>query len=202
MVPFLVATGSVALLRASHPAVHRADPGAKVVLGALTNTAWISLAQIYRHPGARGLFDVAAVNGFTKLPANVLVYLRYVRNAMDRGGDSAKPLLATEVSWPSAKGKTSQPYDFLTTEAGQARDIAAVLPLIGAQYQALGLAGFDYYTWIGSEAKRGIAFSYAGLLADRDGTVHVKPALAAFRKGALGLEHCARKGSLATSCIR
>ncbi len=192
----------VALLRASHPAVHRADPGAKVVLGALTNTAWISLAQIYRQPGARGLFDVAAVNGFTKLPANVLVYLRYVRDAMNRGGDSTKPLLATEVSWPSAKGRTSQPYDFLTTEAGQARDIAAVLPLIGAQYKALGLAGFDYYTWIGSEAKRGIAFSYAGLLADRERTVHVKPALAAFRTGVLRLEHCTRKGSLATSCIR
>ena len=196
------AAGYVALLRASHAAVRRADPGAKVVLGALTNTAWISLAQIYRRPGAQGLFDVVAVNGFTKIPANVLVYLRYVRNAMDRGGDPTKPLLATEVSFPSAKGKTSQPYDFLTTEAGQARDIATLLPMIGAQYKALGLAGFDYYTWIGSEARRGIAFSYAGLLADRDGTVHVKPALAAYRNGALRLEHCARKGSLATSCIR
>lgn len=34
------------------------------------------------------------------------------------------------------------------------------------------------------------------------GAVHVKPALAAFRTGALRLERCARNGAMATSCIR
>ena len=37
----------VAMLRLAHQAIKRADPGAKVVLGALTNFAWRSIGQIY-----------------------------------------------------------------------------------------------------------------------------------------------------------
>ena len=64
------ASSYVRLLRVSHAAIKRADPSAKVVLGALTNTAWVSLRQIYRIPGARKLFDVIAVNGYTATPAS------------------------------------------------------------------------------------------------------------------------------------
>ncbi|MGH2930004.1 MAG: hypothetical protein ACRDL8_17510, partial [Solirubrobacteraceae bacterium] len=92
-----------ALLRVAHGAIKRADPGAKVVLGALTNTAWKSLGQLYRVRGVRRLFDAVAVNGFTRLPADVILYLRLMRRAMDRFHDGATPLIATEVSWPSAR---------------------------------------------------------------------------------------------------
>ncbi len=191
----------VGLLRAAHTAVKRADPRAKVVLGALTNLAWRSLGQIYRIRGARGLFDIAAVNGFTKTPAHVMLYLRFVRAAMNRSGDSAKPMLATELSWPSASGQTSSRYDFDTTQAGQARNIATLLPLLGEQRAALRLAGFYYYTWIGDEVRGAQAFDFAGLLRLHAGRVTVKPALGAFRRGALALERCRRKGRVATSCI-
>jgi hypothetical protein len=190
----------VALLRSAHAAIHKADPGAKLVLGALTNLAWRSITQLYGL-GARNLFDVASVNGFTAKPSDVILYMRFMRNAMDHNKDGHKPLLATEVSWPSAKGKSRQTFDFDTTEAGQARNIAALLPMIGADYKRLGLAGFYYYTWMGDEGDRSLAFNFAGLLRFRKGKVTVKPALAAFRNGALALEGCARKGSLATSCI-
>jgi hypothetical protein len=196
------ATGYVSLLRAAHTAINRADPGAQVVLGALTNLAWQAVGQIYRVPGARGLFDIAAVNGFTLEPANVILYMRFMRDAMDRFGDRLKPLLATEISWPSAEGKTSSHYDFDTTEAGQARDIAAVLPMLGQQRASLGLIGFYYYTWMGEENPGTQAFNFAGLLGFHNGKVTVKPALAAFRAGVLALEHCKRKGAVATSCIR
>ncbi len=192
----------VALLGAAHAAVKRADPGAKVVLGALTNLAWRSLGQIYRIHGARGLFDFAAVNGFTKTPAHVMRYLHFVRDAMNRFGDRAKPMLATEVSWPSASGQTSSRYDFDTTEAGQARDITTLLPLLGRQRAALRLAGFYYYTWIGDEQRGTQAFNFAGLLRLNAGRITVKPALGAFRRGALALEGCRRKGRVATSCVR
>ncbi len=195
------AAGYVGLLRAAHTAVKRADPGAKVVLGALTNLAWRSLGQIYRIHGARGLFDIVAVNGFTKTPAHVMLYLHFMRAAMDRFGDGAKPMLATELSWPSAKGQTSSHYDFDTTQAGQARNIATLLPLLGAQRAALRLAGFYYYTWIGDEERGAQAFDFAGLLRLHAGRVTVKPALGAFRRGALTLEHCRRKGRVATTCI-
>ena len=195
--------GYTALLRAAHTAIKQADPSAQVVLGALTAYAWTSLAKLQtRDPGFGRLFDVASVNGFTRRPADVILYLRYMRRAMSRYGDGSKPLLATEVSWPSARGQTKQNYDFDTTQAGQARNIGALLPMIGSDYRSLHLAGFYYYTWMGSESKGNPAFDFAGLLADRGGTVHAKPALRAFRTGALRLERCASKGAVATVCHR
>jgi hypothetical protein len=190
------------LLRAAHAAIKHADPGAQVVLGALTNAAWSSLHSIYRVRGARSQFDVVSVNAFTKLPANVIVYLRYVRSMMQRYGDAHKPLIATEVSWPSGAGVDTQSYDFDTTQTGQARNIAALLPLIGRDRLTLGLSGFDYYTWMGDETPGNPAFDFAGLMSFRNGQVAAKPALAAFRTGVLALEGCRAKGAVATSCIR
>jgi len=196
------ASSYVSFLRVAHAAVKKADPGAKVVLGALTNTAWKSLGQIYKVKGARGLFDVVAVNGFTKIPANVMLFMVFVRHAMARFGDGAKPLLATEISWPSAKGHTHDHFDFITTQAGQAQDISTLLPLIGQERLALHLIGFYWYTWMGDETPNTTAFNFSGLLGFHNGRVNVKPALAAFRKGVLALEGCKRKGAAATSCIK
>jgi hypothetical protein len=192
----------VTLLRAAHTAIKRADPGAKVVLAALTNFAWKSIGQIYRRPGARDLFDIVAVNGFTKTPSDVITYLRIMRNALIHLGDGYKPLLATEVSWPSAQGKSPQHFDFNTTEAGQARNIAAVLPMLGSMRTQLGLVGFDYYTWVGNETPHAMAFSFAGLLGLKRGTLVAKPALSAFRQGALALEWCRQKAAVATRCAK
>jgi len=192
----------VSLLRRAHSAIKHADPGAQVVLASLTNLAWVSLGQIYKIGGASKLFDIAAVNGFTKTPADVILYMQLMRNAMDHFKAGHKPLIATELSWPSAQGKTPQHYDFNTTEAGQARNIATLLPLIGKDRVELGLAAFYYYTWIGAETPGAPAFSFAGLLRDQNGQVTAKPALVAYRKGALALEHCKRKGSVATSCVK
>jgi hypothetical protein len=191
----------VALLRIAHSAIKRADPGARVVLGALTNTAWKSLGQVYR-AGGRTSFDVVSVNGFTQKPANVILYLRFTRNAMARFGDRLKPLIATELSWPSARGKTKAQFNFDTTEAGQASNITALMPLLGQDRVSLGLEGFYYYTWMGEEDKGNAAFDFAGLLRFHDGKVTAKPALTAFRNGVLALEQCKRKGSVATSCIK
>jgi hypothetical protein len=195
------ASSYAGLLRSAHDAIRKADPGAKVVLGALTNFAWKSIGELYR-AGARKLFDVVSVNSFTKLPADVMLYMQYMRDAMGHFRDNAKPLLATEVSWPSAQGKSRQKFDFDTTEAGQARNLAALLPMIGRSYKRLRLAGFYYYTWMGDEGDRSLAFNFAGLLRFRNGKVVAKPALAVFRRGVLALEHCRRKGALASSCIR
>jgi hypothetical protein len=131
-----------------------------------------------------------------------MLFMLFVRHAMARFGDNTKPLLATEISWPSAKGHTHDRFDFITTQSGQARNIATLLPLIGQQRLALHLIGFYWYTWMGEETPNSTAFNFSGLLGLHDNKVVVKPALAAFRAGALALEGCKRKGLLATSCIR
>ncbi|HWD75986.1 MAG TPA: hypothetical protein VG371_12665 [Solirubrobacteraceae bacterium] len=192
----------VALLRAAHAAIKRADPGAKVVLGALTGYAWSGLRQVYRISGARRLFDVVSVDAYTKLPANVIRSLQFVRGLMDQHGDRAKPLLATELSWPSSVGQGQVHYDFDTTPAGQAHNLATLLPLLDRDRTALGLAGFDWYTWMGAESRGASDFNFSGLLKVHDGVVTAKPALAVFRRGALALEGCRSKGAVATSCVR
>ena len=191
----------VGLLRAAHTAVRRADPGAKVVLGALTGYAWSGLRQIYRIKGARGLFDVVSVDAYTKQPANVIRFLQFMRGVMDQHGDRTKPLLATELSWPSSVGQGQVHYDFDTTPAGQARNLATLLPLLNRNRTALGLAGFDWYTWIGDESRGASDFNFSGLLKLHNGVVTAKPALAVFRRGALKLEGCRAKGAVATRCI-
>ncbi len=197
------AKGYVALLSAAHAAIKRADRGARVVLGALTNRAWIALGQIDRQPGARRLFDVVSVNAFTATPTRELLFLYLVRRALNRLGGQDEPLIATEVSWPSARGEAARQFDWDTTESGQARNIATVLPMLAAERQALGLAGFYYYTWMGDESERADNFSFAGLLGFHDGaSIVVKPALAAYRRAALRLEGCRSKGHIATVCVK
>ena len=72
---------------AAHDAIKRADPGAKVVLGALTNFAWQSIGQLYKVPGFRNCSTSSSVNGFTKKPADVILYLQLMRSALDRFRD-------------------------------------------------------------------------------------------------------------------
>jgi arabinogalactan endo-1,4-beta-galactosidase len=194
----------VKLLAAAHRAIKRADPGAKVVISAITNVAWKDLAKVYAIRGARKLFDVVSVNGFTSTPKRVVEFLRLVRQAMSRHGDRRKPLLYTEMSWPSAKGQSLEQFDWDTTPAGQARNIAAVVPMLAANRKALGLQGFYYYTWIAEEYQGAFNdFNFAGLVRYQpDHRVVVKPALEAFKRASLKVEGCRRKGRLATQCHR
>lgn len=192
------------LLHAAHDAIKRADPGATVVLAGLTNFSWQDLAGIYSDPGASGWFDAVAAHPYTQYPAGVITILQRLRSVMNAHGDSSKPLIADEVSWPSAVGNSryANQYDFTTTQAGQAARIRQLLPLLARDRTSLGLLGFDYYTWATAEGPNLGAFSYAGLERYAgNGRFVAKPALAAYRTGALALEGCRRKGRLATDCV-
>jgi polysaccharide biosynthesis protein PslG len=192
----------VKLLIAAHAAIKQADRGAKVVLAGLPNFSWQYLRNIYKVPGARAAFDVVAVHPYTAQPSGVITILNAVRNVMNAAGDSRKPMLASEVGWPSSRGKASQSLG--TTEAGQAADVAAVLPLLAANRVKLRLIGFDFYSWIGDEYRGAAAFHYSGLFRYNDKTNHVipKPAWKPFRRAALKLEHCRSKGTVATACAK
>ena len=194
----------VALLRAARKAIKSVDPSATIVLGGLTDYSWSDLNQIYAVHGAARLFDVVALHPYTRYPRGVLTILSFVRNVMNHHGDRAKPLMADEISWPSSVGKTNHDtgYDFATTEAGQADNIARVLPMLARARSALNLLGFYYYDWAGLERPNALAFEFAGLFRLSDGTFQPKPAYAAFRRGALSLEGCRSKGRSAADCVR
>jgi hypothetical protein len=194
------AKGYVKLLRATRSAAKAADPSARIMLGGLPNFSWDYLAEIYKVRGARGTFDAVAVHPYTRKPIGVIVIMQKVRDVMDRAGDSRKPIFATEMGWPSSQGKTQQ-YGFETTESGQAQRLAALFPLLARHRRGLGLMGFYYFTWLGTEPSSQ-SFDYAGLLRIHLGRISRKPAYSVFGRGALALEDCRRKANVATRCLR
>jgi hypothetical protein len=193
----------IGLLRASRAAIKAADPGAKVVLAGLPNFSWLHLQKLYKL-GARKLFDVVAIHPYTKDPAGVVTILQKNRRVMAAGGDGTKPIIADEVSWPSSLGKTyhNVGLDFAVSEAGQARNLGRLLPLLGRDRARLHLLGFYYYTWAGDERHNAQAFDFAGLFRFKQDKLTAKPAFFVFRRDALALEHCRKKGAVATSCVQ
>jgi hypothetical protein len=191
----------VALVRAAHAAIKSADPGAKVVLAGLSNFSWTYLNEIYRVRGARRLFDAVGVHPYTREPKGVITIIGKVRQVMKHYGDARKPIDADEMGWPSSLGQTSSTYGFETTEAGQASNIAAVLPMLAKERRRLGILGFDYYTWAGVEHPNAYTFDFSGLLRFSAGQFIQKPGFTAFGRSALALENCHTKGAVAQRCV-
>jgi arabinogalactan endo-1,4-beta-galactosidase len=167
------------LLKAGRQAIKSVDPGAKIVLGGLTNYSWEELRDIYR-AGGRKLFDVAAIHPFSRRPQNVLKIVKLARRAMIRGGDRRKPLLLTEVSWSSGQGRSNANYGWETTEAGQAQRIRQAIPLLARNRKKLGIAGFHWFTWLSPPLGSIQSFDYAGLRRMDGATPVSKPALSAY----------------------
>src|SRR5437763_14451739 len=119
---------------------------------------------------------------------------------MNMAGDSRKPIVADEMSWPSSQGKTAHNvgYDFATSESGQAKNIATLLPMLVNDRARLGLAGFYYYDWAGPERRNYLAFDFAGLCRLSAVGFHAKPAVGAFERPPLAVEGCRYKARIAT----
>jgi hypothetical protein len=123
---------------------------------------------------------------------------------MNRHGDGRKPLLADELTWPSSLGQTTHinGLDIGTTVVGQARNIAALLPMLGHYRRSLNLLSFDWFTWATAYDRNGGIFDFSGLFKYDSSGFTPEPVYGAFQRGALALEHCRRKGSTATVCAR
>lgn len=176
----------VALLRAARPALRRVDPRARVVLGGLVYDSPAALRAIYR-AGGRKHFDVAAVHPFTLHVSGVGRLIERARATMRSSGDARKPLVVSELSWPSAKGRVKFGYGYEQTERGQAARVAQALPYLARRRRELRIESVYWYTWLTRETDRSYPFDYAGLRRLEGGRVVAKPALAAYRRAALRL---------------
>jgi hypothetical protein len=189
----------VALVRAADRALKKADRRSKTVLAGLPNESWEALEDIYR-ARARGHFDVVTLHPYTGKPKNVVRIVKIVRRLMKRRGDGRVPIWVTELSWPAARGRTITHGDFETTNAGQARRLAAALPMLAKQRRKLRIGRVYWYTWLSAEGFSGSAFDYSGLRRLRAGQVHDAPALATFRRLARRLQGCAKRPGDARRC--
>jgi hypothetical protein len=195
------APGYVALLKAAHTAVHKADPGAKIVLAGMPNDAWQYLQKIYDVRGAARAFDVAAVHPYTVKPSNVILFLQKMRQVMKRNGDASKPLVVTEMGWNSSIGHRPADTDCCqSTAARQAAKVKQVLPLLAADREALKLQAFYYYTWASHGVDGGPSDDWAGIFQIQGSKLMAKPVFRTFKAGVLALERCKRIGKLAGSC--
>jgi hypothetical protein len=169
------------LLRAARFAIKAADPGASVVMAGLTNRSWEGIVKLYR-AGGGPLFDQAAVHPFSRRISNVMKIVGRVRAAMARRGDRNKPLMLTEVSWTSAKGKAKVRYSWETTERGQATKLRQAFTTLAKARRRHRLSAVYWYTWLSPRIGGRNSFSYAGLRRIGKGGKPVsKPALRAFK---------------------
>ncbi len=192
----------VALVKAAHTAIKRADPGAQVALAGMPNDAWDYLQKIYDVPHAGRYFDVVAVHPYTVLPSNVILFLQKMRAVMSRNGDARKPLVVTEMGWNSSVGhKPSDNFCCQSTAARQAAKVKAVLPLLAQYRAALRLQAFYYYTWASHGTNGGPSANWAGIFQISGSKLVPKPVYAQFKAGVLAIEHCRRIGRLAGRCV-
>lgn len=176
----------VRLLRVAARAIRGADRGARVVLAGLVYKSWQQLDALYA-AGARGLFDVLSLHPYTRRLHDVVVIMRRNRRVLDAHGDRRVPIMATEVSWPSARGRTDSDYGYEVTEAQQARMVARALPVLAAQRRRLRLERFYWFTWLSEDADPHYPFDYAGLRRLTPDGPRDKPARAAFARAARAL---------------
>jgi hypothetical protein len=193
----------VALLRAAREQILAVDPGAKIVIAGLVNKSWTALQQFY-DAGGQGLFDIMAVHPFTLKVGGVFVILQKVREVMGQHGDGGKPMMVTELSWPSAVGKVKKKWirGFEVTVKAQAQRVKDAYRLMSRYRTRFNILQVDWYSWLRYDAFRTDTFDYSGLrhISTHRFKIEDKPAAGAFKKIALRLEGCKRKGPTATDC--
>jgi hypothetical protein len=191
----------VKLLKRTYTRIHATDSGAKVVMAGLTNESWTFLDQAYK-AGAKGYFDYAAIHPFTAKVSGIVTILDKARRVMKEHGDSGRHLMVTEMSWTSARGKTSQQFGFEQDEKGQAKHLADAYSLLAQERRRLKLRAVFWYTWLTMDQSTSQPFDYAGVNKLRQGIVVKKPAYKAMRTTAVALEGCSSKSGDARSCAR
>jgi polysaccharide biosynthesis protein PslG len=180
------APGYVDMLRASRFELLAADTSAKIVLGGLTNKCWKGLGQIYA-AGGKPYFDVVAIHPYTKKVSGLVRIMKYVRDRMKQYDDAGKPMVVTEMSWPSAKGHIKK-LDFNeVTEKEQAQRVTGAFELMARNRRKFRIQAAYWYTWMTTD-RGGYYFDYAGLKKLTSKGPRSKPAFKAFRSVAQKLQ--------------
>jgi polysaccharide biosynthesis protein PslG len=209
------ATTYTRLLRAAYPAIHRADPRAKVVAGSFVaigrETPWHQARALYR-ARARRYFDVISAHVFTDASVGakeavrrVIEISRRVRREMRKGGDARKPIILTEMSWPAAIPGVpkSRRLGLETTARGQKKLLAAAYRRLARERRRLGITQAYWFSWASQydddNPLPDVSFRFSGLTRIAGGSITRKPILATYARVAARYEGC-RKSADARRC--
>ena len=190
------------LLRTVYKTVKPLVPNARIVAAGMANDSWNSVEKLYRAK-TKGYFDVIAVHPFTNSVDGVVEIIERVRKVMARYGDRKLPLMVTELSWTSAKGRAEFSYGNERTEAGQAKALRQGFKKMAKERKRLRILRVFWYTWMTRDRDAKYPFDYAGVVRlEDDGGLTPKPSYEAYRATALGLEGCTGKNGTAAACVR
>jgi hypothetical protein len=155
------------------------------------------LDEVYK-AGYAGAADVIALHPFPGDAAGMVRILEVNREVMRSHGEGHLPMVLSQVSFSSALGQSRHAtLPNMKDEQGQADVIRDVMTTLASRRDELGLRGMYYHGWVGCDsepsnspvAHPGDPWLYTGLRrVESDGTFISKPALAAYREVALGLE--------------
>jgi hypothetical protein len=171
------------LLAASARAIRAGDPAAQVVLAGVAPVGagmktWVFLRKLYRVPGVKRDFDLAALHPYSANIPELDYQVERVRQVMEAAGDGGTPLLISEVGVASVGDHLSA---FVLGPGGQAAYLRAAYSRLLALRHRWRIAGIDWFTWR-DEASGDPYCSFcqgAGLL---DPSGKPKPAWVAFRR--------------------
>jgi hypothetical protein len=183
------------LLRISHDAIKHADPNARVVLAGLVGlrkwhgrrlkgvAGWKYLRRLYRVPGVKRDFDIAAMNPYAPNLDQLRREMKLVRAAMKKGGDRRTPVWITELGWGSApKGSGNSTLDLNRGLKGQARMLAGSFRVILHHRSSWRVRRLFWYDWRDRSKSEGAPCSFcesSGLLLHNR---EPKPAYRPFRR--------------------
>ncbi len=178
-------SGYARLLRTSARAVRAVDGKAQVVAAGLAPVEggmlpWTFLRKLYRVPGVRGTFDLAAVHPYSPTLGGVAYQVRKARQVMAAAGDGRKPLLISELGVAS---DSLLPTAFNWGLSGQGSFLRRAYRLLLRARGRWHIAGVDWYAWRDMSAPdpHCVFCEYAGLF---DPSGRSKPAWRAFRQAA------------------
>ena len=175
------------LLKISHNAIKSKDPGAQVVLAGNPSyspnggfQAWEFLERLYRIPGIKSYFDVAALHPYASTLDAFASQIEKVRGVIKAHHDAATPLWLTEMGWGSA------PPDRIGINkgpGGQEKMLRAAFTRILNHRRAWNLQSLFWFLWRDpapdSQFAHWCSFCGSGGLVEHDRTA--KPALPTFK---------------------
>jgi hypothetical protein len=180
------------LLRASYNIVKSLDPGAKIVLGGITQRAWEEIEVLYQR-GIKRYFDVAALQIFPQTVRRSVKATELFRDAMKRRRDGRKPIYLTEITWPASKGKTDPiKYQAQDTPRGMAAKLSHMYAKMVGRRRALGVGKVFWYTWSSPYGRGGSNFHYTGLVRYDNNVFTAQPALGSYQRSARRFEGCTK----------
>jgi hypothetical protein len=169
------------LIKASHEAIHGADPGVKTVLGGLFAhpkpsqglQAATFLNKLYGVKGIKNSFEGVALHPYAKDASDLPGDVNAIRRVMKRHGDENTDLYLTEMGWGSGTDT-----GFEKGPAGQVRELTQAFTLLRKMQQAARIQRIIWFAWEDDTSPGACNFCDSVGLVRGDGSA--KPSLARY----------------------